>query len=338
MTLALPRRAVRFARRQLVGWIGLGAPRSRAVTRYGSTFRVLPPPRPVDGEWPVPPAVESPQAALEPSAEPTPPQAYTVELFEQLNAEYAAKPLVKESPRYDAASVAERSKRRISGIHRRIGLAGHTVLEIGCGSGFEVWYLANHLGADAWGVDILPRRAWPLLEGPRVHLIADDIATASALPSNTFDRVLSFTAWEHIENPRAALVQLERVMKPGGIAWIRANLYRGPTASHRSKQIHFPFPHLLFTDDVIAEGLRRAGGPPLGAAWVNRLTWEQYETYLHEVGLSIRSAWFDIQPLDEAFYQRFESVLGRYPKRDLERSFFTAIIQKPRMRLPRRRR
>ncbi len=39
---------------------------------------------------------------------------------------------------------------------------------------------------------------------------------------------------------------------------------------------------------------------------------------------------FDIYPLDEAFYGRFEDVLGRYPRVDLERGFFTAVLEKPR--------
>jgi SAM-dependent methyltransferase len=331
MSAKLAVRAARWTVRRVAERTGRGSAPTSATSRYGKRFRVLPPPRAIPTPWPEPPTIDAPGAAIDSSRAPASPQAYTLELFETLNAEYAAKPIVTRPPRYDAASVAERSRRRLAAIHGRLGLAGRTVLEIGCGSGYEVWYLANHLRSDAWGIDIRPRRAWPELAGPRVHLIAGDIAR-SELPSATFDRVISFTAWEHIEHPRQALAELDRVMRPGGIAWIRANLYRGPTASHRSKDIHFPFPHLLFTAEVIAAGLRRAGGPPLGAAWVNRLTWEQYETYFHEVGLSIRSAWFDIRPLDEAFYARFEDVLGRYPRRDLERSFFTAILQRPRLR------
>ena len=34
----------------------------------------------------------------------------------------------------------------------------------------------------------------------------------------------------------------------GGLAWIKAN--RGPKASHRYRWVNFPWPHLLFTDEV----------------------------------------------------------------------------------------
>lgn len=282
--------------------------------------------------WPEPPTVVDPATAQHPQADPPAPRAFDLELFEQLNREYAEHPLVKQGPQYDAQSVIDRSRRRLVGIHRRIDLTRKTVLEVGCGSGLEVWHAAHALDADAWGIDVLARRAWPDLEGERVHLIEGDISGVSAsngLPSATFDRLYSNTVWEHIEHPRAALAEAFRVMRPGGLAWIRANLYRGPTASHRSRDIHFPFPHLIFQDDVIAEGLRRAGKPALGAAWVNRLTWEQYEAAILEVGFEIRALQFDHYPIDDAFYERFEDVLGRYPRRDLERGFFTVVLQRP---------
>ena len=226
--------------------------------------------------------------------------------------------------------MTHRSRARLEAIHDRIGLAGMSVLEVGCGAGYEVWYLAHHLGCDAWGIDVTPRRAWQHLAGERVHLVDGDIAEPGILPDEAFDRVISFTVWEHIRRPIEAIAQLHRTMRPGGLAWIRANLHRGPTASHRARDIAFPFPHLLFTDDVIAEGLRRTGRPALGAAWVNRLTWEQYEAYILAAGFEIRALDFDIYPLDEAFYGRFEDVLGRYPRVDLERGFFTAVLEKPR--------
>ena len=296
---------------------------------YPRDYRVRPAPGVVSDRWPEPPVVDSPFGAAIAPTPPVPPVRYDLELFEQLNAEYAAKPVQPTAPKYDAASITARSRWRISSIHERIGLAGKTVLEIGCGAGYEVWYLAHHLGCDAWGIDINPRRAWPVLAGERVHLVEGDVAVRDRLPVATFDRVLSFTVWEHITHPIEAITELERIMKPGGLAWIRANLHRGPTSSHRTRDIAFPFPHLLFEDAVIDEAMRRAGKAPGGSAWVNRLTWEQYEAAFLAAGFAIRALTFTTYPLDEAFYERFEDVLGRYPKVDLERGFFQVVLEKP---------
>jgi SAM-dependent methyltransferase len=296
---------------------------------YPTHYRVPRPPAPINAPWPEPPAIDRPMAMQRGSDDPVPPIRYDLALFERLQAEYAGQDLTATAPTYDAPSIAERSRKRLTTIHERIGLAGMTVLEIGCGSGLEVWHLAEHFGCDAWGIDIAARVAWPALAGPRVHLVEGDIAAATGLSSDTFDRVVSFTVWEHITRPIEAIGELHRVLKPGGLAVIRANLYRGPTASHLAREIAFPFPHLLFQDDVIAEGLGRAGRTPRGAAWVNRLTWEQYEAAFLATGLAIRSLSFTDYPLDEAFYQRFEDVLGRYPRRDLERGFFQVTLEKP---------
>jgi SAM-dependent methyltransferase len=296
---------------------------------YPKDFRVRPAPGPVADDWPEPPVVDAPFGAAIAPSPPAPPLRYDLALFEQLNAEYADKPFQSTAPKYDPDSITARSRARIAGIHEQLGLAGKTVLEIGCGAGYEVWYLAHHLGCDAWGIDISPRRAWPALGGARVHLVEGDVAVRDSLPAATFDRVLSFTVWEHIRHPLEAIAELERIMKPGGLAWIRANLYRGPTSSHRTRDIAFPFPHLLFEDAVIDEAMRRKGRQPGGSVWVNRLTWEQYEAAFLNAGFTIRSLKFTTYPLDEAFYDRFEDVLGRYPKVDLERGFFQVVLEKP---------
>ena len=320
------RRIRRFAR----GFEGRTRPPAAVASRdYPSTFRIAPPPPPVGETWPEPPAIVSPFLAAEPaSGPPREPTHFDIDLFERLQAEYADHPLAPTAPQYDAASLTERSRRRLLAIHDHIGLAGQTVLEVGCGAGYESWFLAHHFGSDAWGIDISPRNAWPALRGERVHLVEGDISVRGSLPEATFDRAISFTVWEHITHPVEAITELARVMKPGGLAWIRANLHRGPTASHRTRDIRFPFPHLLFGDDVIAEGLRRAGRPALGAAWVNRLTWEQYESAFIAAGFAIRSLAFTLYPLDEAFYRRFEDVLGRYPRVDLERGFFQVVLER----------
>jgi hypothetical protein len=100
-------------------------------------------------------------------------------------------------------------------------------------------------------------------------------------------------------------------------------------ASHRYREIYFPWPHHLFSDDVIAEWDAKNGRGPEGSAWVNKLTWNHYERYIHDIGFRLRALSFTKADWDEEFYQRFEDVLGRVPRWDLERDFFTAVLEKP---------
>lgn len=255
---------------------------------------------------------------------------YDIELFEALNREYADRPLVADPLTYDDEAMTIRARNRLQAVHQAIDLQGKRVLEFGCGGGFEVWLLAHRFGADAWGVDIQERAAWRSLADERTHLVLADLAVDRPFPANHFDRVYSFYVFEHVTHPHAALAEIFRILRPGGLAWIAANLHRGPKASHRYREVTFPFPHLLFTDDVFREFYRRRDRAEMGAAWVNRLTWAEYEDHFRRIGFRVRRTTFRETPLDEAFYARFESVLGRYPRTDLQRDFFHVVLEKPR--------
>jgi SAM-dependent methyltransferase len=258
-----------------------------------------------------------------------PMEALTIELFERLNDEYADHPLVPEPFVYTADAWIERAQRRLGQVHRSIGLADLKVMELGCNTGHEVWYLSHVFGCDAWGVDITERASWTTFTDDRTHFVKADLAQEDPFEPNSFDRVISFAVFEHVQRPYELLEALYRILRPGGMAWIHANLHRGPTASHRYRQVYFPWPHLLFGDDVFREYYRRRGMPEKPAAWVNRLTWEQYEAHMRRTGFRIRALNFRNRPLDESFYLRFEWILGRYPRSDLERDFFTVVLEKP---------
>ena len=104
----------------------------------------------------------------------------------------------------------------------------------------------------------------------------------------------------------------------------------GRKASHIYREIFFPFPHLLFSDDVIRQFRSKHHGRDEGASWVNRLTWSQYEDYFREIGFEMRSLQFS---RDAARRRRSTSgsstSSGRYPRWDLTKDFFDAVVEKP---------
>jgi SAM-dependent methyltransferase len=254
---------------------------------------------------------------------------YDLALLEQLNAEYADRPLVPAPPVYTAEALAESARRRVRWVHDMVDLRGARTLEIGCGNGFEVWSFAHNLGCDAHGVDVAEYRAWSSLAGPRVRFGCADLARDNPYPPNSFDRIVSFTVWEHVTHPFALLSAVRDLLRPGGLAWIRANLHAGPQASHRYRDIHFPWPHLLFSDATVRAWDVRHGRAPIGLAWVNRLSWLHYEYYADRLGFRIASHHFTETPVDEEFYTRFEDVLGRYPRADLRRDYVLLVLRKP---------
>jgi hypothetical protein len=91
--------------------------------------------------------------------------------------------------------------------------------------------------------------------------------------------------------------------------------------------VFFPWPHLLFTDDVFEQFYQRRGVEGQRAAWVNRWSAAEYLMCFEELGLSVLSCSYAKTPVDEAFYARFEDILSRYPRSDLERDFIKVHLR-----------
>jgi SAM-dependent methyltransferase len=288
-------------------------------------------PAPPLEEWPTAPGQTSLAGRVTPAVEPEKVRRFDADLFEQLNEEYRSKPIVKrdKAPTYDRDSLVVNAKKRVRWVHNTIDLRGKRVLEIGCGSGFETWYAGNVLAEYAHGVDITEWTSWPDLRGERCGFTEGDLAQHNPFEPGSFDRIMSFTVWEHVWSPYHLLKAAYDVLEPGGLFFLRANLYPGVKASHRYRDIYFPWPHLLFDDATIQEWDARHGRTTGGAAWVNRLSWAHYEDHFARVGFELVNATFDKTPIDEEFYARFEDILARYPRWDLETDYFRAILAKP---------
>lgn len=338
----LPRRLRRAIGRALAGVgsriggpdsfdAGATEPARSSWGRLPRNYAIAPRPRAIRTRWPDPPRIEDASRMVRTVYDTgTRPPVMDLALLESLNEEYRSKPLVPEPPQYDQASREARARRRLLDVHHAVDLAGKRVLELGCGGGFEVWYLSHHFGANAWGVDVSERGGWETLADERTHFVCADIGEESPFKGGMFDRVISFSVLEHVVHPYAVLKDIYRILAPGGLAWLSANLHRGPRASHLYRELYFPFPHLLFTDDVISAYRQKHHGRSGGASWVNRLTWAQYEDYFRQIGFTMHSLKFSETPLDEAFYERFSDILGRYPKWDLTKDFFHTVLEKPR--------
>jgi SAM-dependent methyltransferase len=102
---------------------------------------------------------------------------------------------------------------------------GGRVLEIGCGSGYGTRLILDRFGAatvDA--VDLDPRAVAAAqrrltVYGDRVRVAlgsATDLAEAVGAADASYDAVFDFAIIHHIEDWRAALAEVARVLRPGG--------------------------------------------------------------------------------------------------------------------------
>lgn len=97
-------------------------------------------------------------------------------------------------------------------MDRLLGLkAGERVLEVGCGVGHLTKRLASR-GIDITGIDVNPN-ASEIAGTDRVMTMR---AESLAFPDDTFDAIVSVHAIEHIPELEEALVEMGRVLRPGG--------------------------------------------------------------------------------------------------------------------------
>ena len=100
-------------------------------------------------------------------------------------------------------------------------VSDQTVLEIGCGSGHSLLYLAQHGANDLWGIDLSTKQiefAQALLQehGVSAHLFNAPMETNPGIPANHFDFVLSLYSLGWTTDLDATLALVYSYLKPGG--------------------------------------------------------------------------------------------------------------------------
>ena len=109
----------------------------------------------------------------------------------------------------------------ISQLEKHVKVKNPTIMEIGCSSGHLLEKLSKERPeASLIGADIVYTPLLKLAEKlPTIPMLRFDLLNCP-LPDNYLDAVILLNVLEHIEDDVAALKQVQRILKPGGVAII----------------------------------------------------------------------------------------------------------------------
>lgn len=192
-----------------------------------------------------------------------------------------------------------------------IEIKGMDVLDVGCGDGIISLGIAERLEANqVLGVDLAPvdldflsniSTINGLTAIPSPEKLTFKASEPDLLPAedDSVDLVTSWSVFEHVFTPKELLVDIHRVLRPGGFMFLQLwPFWYSEHGSHLWPWFDQPFQHLLQTPDQIQEHLTQRIDDPVLAKAMFDLYQSCSQTTIDELQQAILDAGFHIAKVE----------------------------------------
>lgn len=136
------------------------------------------------------------------------------------------------------------------------------VVDIGCGAAGKSLYYASKGAEHVYGLEILEKYRTEALNLAEKLNLADKFSfvagDSAAMPfsDNFADTIIVNDAMEHVAQPEKTILEMLRILKPGGKIFINFPPYHHPMGAHLTDSIFIPWVHLFFPEKVLIESYR----------------------------------------------------------------------------------
>jgi SAM-dependent methyltransferase len=256
-------------------------------------------------------------------------------VFDQLQAEYQPKP----DYGYDPHTTWWRGVQRAHWVLSLAGIEqpGARVLDVACGDGMAGRALAEY-GHQVTLTDI---EDWRDARAKGLEFVPADVGKGLPLEDASFDAITSFNAFIHFLDPAAALRELVRLCKPGGVIHLDFGfLYPSAWGLHAYRTVRMPYAQFLFTPDFLHQRLdelgfdawpAQLGKPKAGMIPLNGWRLAQYREAFASTGCETISSSTHTDASHLELVERFpQAFAGRgLTVTDLETTLCSVTLRKP---------
>ena len=212
---------------------------------------------------------------------------------------------------YSLAGMEALASERLQYIKNKIDFKPSSVLEIGPGAGFVLKQFKENGINKAVALDIVDS-LYPEVKKAGVELVLSSADNMACVPDKSYDLIVSWSALEHIPNPRTVFEECLRILKPGGYLFLQFGpLYYSPWGYHHYSVIKCPYLHLLFPEQLIHNHARKIKGDDYKGflPWTNGCDIREYD-FVNK-GLPYE---YLLDSFDSGFDMFSAQMITRYPE------------------------